>query len=219
MKKIPLEPALNSKEKLTKWLYDIHNKVNAKLRSQGIPTQDDPSFSSVRGFYEENLSYGCTQTFFPGWEFLFSIAETHPFSKESLSSGPMPNAPSRSPGMTDEELNEYNLLLPRERYAHYKVFWEAIASSLPFEEWQTLWKRLEKTHYVLNSLEQRTSLIRALWKLRCSMEQEFELQNTTKFADLCSVLSYHRSNCGTSKKSQTCRRKLRAIRRSKTLKV
>ncbi len=105
MMKEPLEPALASKEALTKWLYTIHNLVNAKLRSQGIPTQDNPTFQSVKAFYEENLSYGCTQTFFPGWEFLFSIAETHPFSKESQVSGPIPNAPSRSPGMTDEELN------------------------------------------------------------------------------------------------------------------
>lgn len=219
MMKEPLEGALISKEALTKWLYDIHNLVNAKLRSQGIPAQDNPTFSSVKTFYEENLSYGCTQTFFPGWEFLFSIAETHPYSKESQSSGPLPNAPPRSPGMTDEELNRYNLLSPRERYEHYEVFWQAIAVSLPFQEWRTLWKRLEKTHQIEKALKQRASLIRALWKLRCAMEQEFELQNTTKFGDLCSVLSYHRSNCGTSKKSQTCRRKLRAIRRAKTLKV
>jgi hypothetical protein len=219
MKKEPLEPALVSKEALTKWLYDIHNLVNAKLRSQGIPTQENPSFSSVRSFYEENLSYGCSKTYFPGWEFLFSIAETHPYSKESQSSGPLPDAPPRSPGMTDEELNQYNLLTPRERYTHYEVFWKAIAKCLPFEDWQGLWKRLEKTYALEQSLENRKTLIRSLWKLRCAMEDEFELQNTTKFGDLCSVLSFHRSNCGTSKKNKTCRRKLRAVKRAKTLKV
>lgn len=217
--KEPLEPALQSKETLTKWLYTIHNLVNAKLRSQGIPTQENPTFASVKAFYEENLSYGCTRTFFPGWEFLFSIAETHPYSKESQSAGPIPHAPSRSPGMTDEELNRYNLLSPKERYSHYELFWQSIAMSLPFEEWQTLWKRLEQKHQLELSLRQRGSLIRALWKVRCAMEQEFELENTTKFGDLCSVLSYHRSNCGSSKKTLTCRRKLRAIKRSKTLKV
>ena len=219
MKQIPLEPALKSKESLTKWLYDIHNKVNAKLRSQGIPTQDDPTFSSVKAFYEENLSYGCTRTFFPGWEFLFSIAETHPYSKESQSSGPLPNAPPRSPGMTHEELNEYNLLSPRERFSHSVLFWEAIGSSLPFQEWQTLWKQLEKTYHISTALKQKSSLIRALWKLRCAMEHEFDLQNTTKFGDLCSDLSYHKSNCGSSKRSQTCRRKMRPGKRTKTLKV
>lgn len=219
MKKESLKPALESKESLTKWFYEIHNLVNAKLRSQGIPTQEDPPFSAVRTFYEDNLSYGCTKTYFPGWEFLFSIAETHPFSKESKSSDPIPNSPSRSPGMTDDELNEYNLLTPRERYEHYEAFWKSIADCLPFAEWQTLWKRLEKKYGVLSALTQRATLIRALWKLRCAMETEFELQNTTKFGDLCSVLSYHRSGCGTSKKSMTCRRKLRAIKRAKTLKL
>jgi len=219
MVKEPLEPALHSKKALIKWLYEIHNLVNAKLRTQGIPTQADPTFSAVCSFYEENLAYGCTQTFFPGWEFLFSIAETHPLSKESKSSGPLPNAPSRSPGMTAEECNEYNLLTPRERYEHYEAFWKSIAASLPFEEWRSLWRRLEKTHQLETALIQRSSLVRSLWKVRCDMETHFELENTTKFGDLCSVLSYHRSNCGTSKKSVTCRRKLRAIRRAKTLKV
>lgn len=219
MKKESLESALESREALTKWLYEIHNLVNAKLRIQGIPTQSNPTFSAVRSFYQENLSYGCTQTFFPGWEFLFSIAETHPFSKESKASGPLPNSPSRSPGMTDEELNEYNLLTPRERFEHYQAFWTALSASLPFEEWRHLWSRLETKHHIKDALEQRSTLIRALWKLRCDMEREFELQNTTKFGDLCSVLTYHRSNCGTAKKSVTCRRKLRAINRAKTLKA
>ena len=219
MKKESLESALQSKETLSKWLYEIHNRVNSKLRSQGIPTEPDPMFSAVHTFYEQNLSYGCTQTFFPGWEFLFSIAETNPLSKESKAAGPLPNAPPRSPGMTDEELNEYNLLTPRERYDHYKLFWRSIATCLPFEEWRTLWKGLEKTHQMASALSQRSTLVRSLWKVRCDMETQFKLQNTTKFGDLCTVLSYHRSNCGTSKKSVTCRRKLRTIRRAKTLKV
>ena len=219
MKQEPLEPALESKELLTKWLYAIHNLVNAKLRSQGIPTQENPTFSSVRTFYEENLSYGCSQTYFPGWEFLFSIAETHPLSKESKVSSPLPNSPPRSPGMTHEELNEYNLLTPQERYEHYTAFWNSIGECLPFLEWKTLWSRLEKKHAMKNSLKQRGTLIRSLWKVRCEMETQFELQNTTQFGDLCRVLSYHRSNCGSSKKSVTCRRKLRAIKRAKTLKV
>ena len=219
MEKIPLEPALQSKETLSKWLYEIHNLVNEKLRSQGIPTQEDPTYSSVQSFYQKNLSYGCSKTFFPGWEFLFSIAETHPFSKESQSSGPLPNAPSRSPGMTHEELNQYNLLTPRERYFHYKQFWNTIAKSLPYPEWQRLWKKLESTYALETSLKHRATLIRALWKIRCAMETEFELQNTTKFGDLCNVLSYHKSNCGKSGKTLTCRRKLRSIKRTKTLKV
>lgn len=219
MMKEPSEKAFESRESLTKWFYEIHNLVNAKLKAQGIPTQPDPTFASVKKFYEENLSYGCTQTYFPGWEFLFSIAETHPLSKESMNASPLPDAPKRTSGMSDAELNQYNLLTPRERFVFYKKFWEAICKSLPFEEWRTLWNRLEKKYDLEKHFDTRWSLVRCLWKIRCEMENEFELQNTTKFGELCDVLSYHRSGCGKSKKGVTCRRKMRAVRRSKTLKA
>lgn len=219
MEKVPLKDSLDTKEDLTKWLYKIHNLVNAKLRTQGIPTQEDPTFASVKSFYEENLSYGCTQTYFPGWEFLFSIAQTHPLAKDNLQDLPLPNAPSRSPGMSLEELNRYNLLTPRERFLQYSLFWKALPQSLPFEEWRSLYSRLEKKHKFTTNLQQRYSLVRALWKIRCDMENEFKLQNTTKFGDLCDVLTYHKSGCGNSSKSKTCRRKSRAVRRAKTLKT
>lgn len=219
MKKEPLAPALQSKDTLAKWIYTIHNHVNAKLRSQGIPVHDDPSYAAVKKYYEETLEYGCTKTYFPGWEFLFSIAETHPLAKDSANSSPIPNSPPRSPGMTLDELNEYNLLTPRERFEQYTIFWSALCKSLPFEEWRSLWSDLEHEVGLDRAVSQRQSLVRSLWKLRCRMESEFELQNTTKFADLCSTLSFYRSGCSTSTKGVTCRRKLRTKKRAKTLKA
>lgn len=50
---------LSSREKLTKWLYDIHNLVNDKLRNQYLngesdhKVKKDPSFKNVCKFYEQ----------------------------------------------------------------------------------------------------------------------------------------------------------------------
>lgn len=220
MRELPLEPALKNAKTLSKWMFDIHNKVNNKLRNQGQPVPENPTFESVEKFYKESLASGCTKTYFPGWNFLFSIAENHPRSRQSLNSSPMPDAPqTRDSGMTEDELNEYNLLKPHERMLHYKNFWSAVGESLPYQEWRDLWNSLEKTYSLQRNTKNRWSLLKTLWKIRCSMEAKFELQNQTKFADLCQTLATHRSGCSRSTRARTCRRirsSLRSTQRRKT---
>lgn len=66
-----------------KWLYDIHNMVNAKLRTQSVsdPTivnpGPDPSFEEVKAKYDSIKSKGV-----PGRDFLFSIAMNYPDKPE-----------------------------------------------------------------------------------------------------------------------------------------
>jgi hypothetical protein len=93
MRKEPLEPALKSRATLTRWLYKIHNHVNAKLRDQGLLKDADPSFADVKKVYEDRVAAGCIRTEFEGWNFLFSIADNHPFSQSARNSSPMPDAP------------------------------------------------------------------------------------------------------------------------------
>jgi hypothetical protein len=213
----PVEPALESREELSQWLWRIHNQVNAKLRSQGQTVAPDPSFDSVRRFYEDNLGSGCTRVYFPGWEFLFSIAENHPLARQSQNTSPMPDAPPRSPGMNIHELNQYNLFRPEERVPFYRRFWQVIGQSLPFPEWRKHWLSTERKYHLQAATKSRWSLLRALWKVRCELEEGFELQGKTKFADLCSVLAEHRSGCGKARRAITCR-KLRMKSRTNTLK-
>lgn len=215
MREIPLEPALKSQKTLSKWMYDIHNKVNDKLRNQGQPVPENPSFEPIEKFYRESLASGCTKTHFPGWNFLFSIAENHPLSRQSLNTSPMPEAPERTSGMTEDELNEYNLLKPHERMIHYRNFWSVLGDCLPYSEWRDLWKNLEKTYKLQRHVKNRWSLMKTLWKIRCNMEAKFELLNQTKFADLCETLANHRSGCSKSKRAKTCR-KMRSTQRRKT---
>lgn len=56
---LPIDNHLDSRESLAYWFYQIHNKVNNKLRYQyqvGIsdkPISDNPSFFQVCQFYEQ----------------------------------------------------------------------------------------------------------------------------------------------------------------------
>jgi len=68
-----------------KWLYEIHNMVNAKLRKQAaddpsvIDPGPDPSFEEVRSRYAR-----LKPTKVPGRDFLFSIATNYPDDPEEI---------------------------------------------------------------------------------------------------------------------------------------
>jgi hypothetical protein len=71
-------PKLESKRALTKWLYDLHNKVNSKLRGQCkedpkvICPPPDPSLQTVDEVYETLLKWEPTSVL--GLDFLFCLA-------------------------------------------------------------------------------------------------------------------------------------------------
>ena len=198
-----LSPALKSQESLSRWLWNIHNEVNAKLRSQKIAVEPDPSFNSVSKFYKESLASGCTQTTFPGWDFLFSIADLHPMSKLAVKSIPMPGAPDCSTIKTDLEKNKWNCLEPEERLKYYKRFWISIGAVLPFPQWRESWAK----HANISEASSRDTTVKALYRLRCGMEADLKLLNRCQFSSLCKTLRSHRSGCAKSKRAKTCRKK------------
>jgi hypothetical protein len=79
---------VSSQDALARWLWRIHNKVNDKLRGQGLLKTKNPSFDTVREMYEEPFKA------FEGWDFLFSVAENHPYSRFTKSM-PMENCPHK----------------------------------------------------------------------------------------------------------------------------
>ncbi len=188
---------VSSKEALTKWLWRIHNKVNEKLRIQKFCKYNDPPFSKVKQMYEEKLSRGCSRVIFEGWEFLFSIVEAHPTSKLSLGSkGFEADIEINTPLLR----NIYNIMEPHERLTYYKQFWKLVPKVLPFIEWRNLWN--DK-----GSWETRAESLKNLYAIRCDLESKLELQNKTKFSNLCKELRSYKSGCNKSKRSKTCRKK------------
>jgi len=207
MEKDPLEPALESQQTLAEWLWRIHNKVNGKLRSQGLLKEKNPSFTSVEKIYKERISAGCTQTEFEGWDFLFSIAENHPKASSTKNSLPMNDIPAVEED-TPEFRNRWNTMKPEERMKFYTRFWKSLGGSLPFEPWRTAWAECYSNS---ERIQTRISWIRELWRIRCCMEQQLDLINRDEFQSLCKRLVDHRSGCGKKKRAKTCRRVTRRI--------
>lgn len=198
-----LEPALESRETLTKWLWKIHNEVNSKLRNQKLPVKPDPPFEDVEKFYKQILATGCSRTDFPGWDFLFSIADLHPYSKSARKSVPMPGAPPCDTMATHDEKNKWNCLKPEERLPLYNTFWRTLGLVLPFKEWRESWAM----HATNDSLATRDSTIKWLWNIRCNMENDLELLNRSNYSFLCKNLSINRSDCSKKLKGKTCRKR------------
>jgi hypothetical protein len=188
---------IEANDSIPRWLWRMHNKVNAKLRGQRLCRSADPSFQSVQRIYEERLESGCTRTIFEGWEFLFSVAEAHPLSRQGRSSVPIQGHPVEV--TTDLEKNKWNLLTPDERMVYYNRFWELLPAVLPFKEWSAIWRAgIPGT---------RKELLKHLWGTRCDMEAKLELLNSTSYNSLCKELKHYRSGCATSLRGKTCRKK------------
>lgn len=220
MEEDPLKPALESRISLSRWLWRIHNKVNDKLCKQGLLSEHNPSFDTVKKVYQERVDAGCIKTEFEGWEFLFSIAENHPFSPSSKNSLPMEGCPeAHSKSLCVEEKNKWNILTPEERFEFYEEFWKNIGKALPFQEWIDAWKSAEMR---LNTIDNRRSLIKELWRIRCIMEKNLELVNRDKFQSLCKRIRAHRSGCGKKPRARTCRKgssEKQKEKKNKTVKV
>jgi len=198
------ELPLSGIDHLDRWMYQIHNKVNGKLRKQGQAIPPNPPFSKVQKIYQEKFESGCTRTDFPGWEFLFSIAKCHPLSGEK--STPIQDAPPLETLKTDLEKNEWNVLEPEKRYTYWVRFWKALPDALPFQEWRTSW-----TKHGMKAERTSKEMVRSLWRLRCAFENDLELLNKTTYSSLCRDLSLHKSGCSKKLRAKTCRRLRSAV--------
>lgn len=203
------DPIPNSKGEFPRWLHRIHNKANAKIRAQGlrgVAVAPDPPFQKVRAVYEDRLAAGCTRTIFDGWEFLFSVAESHPFSRAARGASAIAGAPSpvELEAASPLERNKWNAMEPEERLPYYTRFWELLPQVLPFPEWESRWKAAAAA---AGPPECRAACLKWVWAIRSDMEEALELLNRTSFSSLCQDLREARSGCGRGARGKTCRRK------------
>ena len=79
-KELPIEGTTPSKcpflnrMYLMQWLYDIHNKVNDKLRGQGLYEKPDPKFKTCCNRYRKREAKMACR----GWDFLYAIVLNYP---------------------------------------------------------------------------------------------------------------------------------------------
>lgn len=197
----PFKPALKSAPRLIKWMYDIHNDVNDKLRKQHLNPNDDPTFDSVKRYYEiwirDSTPEERLQTF---WDFLFSVAYCHPVDT-SRTSKPMPRCPPYANTCKSDKIrNRWNTLKSSIRLRWYKHFWSSLPDILEPELRDKWVSACKITH---PNLSCRRSTVAWLWRMRCSLDDTFK----DPYTQVCRKIAVHSSDCHSSVRAKTCRKK------------
>ena len=193
------QDSINKDLDLKRWLYDIHNCVNDKLRKQGLNPSPNPKFSDVSHLYEKWLKCDWQQQLSTFWDFLFAVAYNHP-KETSLHSKPMPDCPKEVSKCKDKcEKNKWNVLGTTDRLYWFRRFWMYLPAVLPIEIAKK-WKEDEKNNKP--TLDCRRSTLAWLWRMRCALDTDFR----DPYTSVCKKIASYSSDCGKKKKAITCRK-------------
>lgn len=199
-------PIPAKQEDFERWLYNIHNDVNGKLRSQNLLKMDNPTYEEVHKLYSAWADTPCASTQMLGWDFLFSVANTTP-SKSSHSS-PMDGAPPNI--HTDKEKNKWNTMSHKERLPYVQKWWNLLGSVLPFKPWRDAWQKATTAIGTAPVKKGKKAVLAWLYKMEkfvCKTMAEDAPHNS--FDGLCKEITAFSSGCGkkTSPRVKTCRAK------------
>ena len=201
----------------SRWLYDIHNRVNGKLRGQGLITAADPSWPDVRAKYAQQHREICKGSPLLGWDFMTSIAYATP--ARDYVAVPMADAPEEWTPTTLRERNRYNLLTRQERITALKRWWKLIPAILPCEAWRQAWSRALASSGQVPLAAGREAVMRWMWRVEESVC--VGLKCPTPHPSLPAMkeeVAAFESGCGKDRTGKTCRtRKHRQRRRALSL--
>jgi len=199
-----------------KWVYDIHNRVNGKLRGQGLITAPDPSWQEVRETYKNMYKGLCTTSPLIGWDFITSIAFTTPSA--DYVPVPMQDAPESTSDWLTMDIatkNRYNLLTYKERLAKLAIWWKLIPSILPCSSWRRSWASSMKNagepplHYG------RGEMMKWIWKIEEGVCSSLLCKTPhSSFPALRNQMKRVESKCSSSKNGKTCRASRKASRKT-----
>ena len=192
----PLTLDLVKSSEFGHWLYEIHNLVNEKLRSQGLLNTPNPSWPRVRKEYE---TFKCGPMI--GWDFLASVAYTTP--TRGILSKPMESKPMESTSeYSMETRNRLNLLTRSERIAALRTWWSLIPTILPCSEWRSAWAACKPPPLSRG----RDQVCCWLWDIETSVCSALRCPTPhPSEAVLRSEMSAFESACGSSSRRKTCR--------------
>jgi hypothetical protein len=196
-----------------KWLYDIHNRVNAKLRAQGLLMTADPSWTSVRSLYAAKHKGLCKGTPFIGWDFLTSIAYTTP--SHGVKTTPMSDVPDDTDDLTFAQRNRYNLLTRSERLVVLEAWWRLFPQVLPCDLWRSAWNSALVSAGNPRLAGGREAMMRWIWRLEEAVCQGLSCPTPhASKAAMCSEVAAYESACSVKKRGKTCRAFRKARRRA-----
>lgn len=200
---------LHDQERFGYWAYEIHNRVNGKLRGQGLLTEPDPAWPDVQAHYTAIYKSLCGTTPLLGWDFLTSVAFTTPGS--NYVPVPMPDLPDElteadKKALTPRDRNRYNLMTREERLPLLKTWWELFPSILPCEGWQRAWAAAQKKAGAVPLARGRKAVVQWMWEvergvcgaLRCPTPH-------ASLGELRQTVGAFESGCGKARRGKTCR--------------
>lgn len=178
MEELPIENYVDSRSKLTKWVYLIHNKVNDKLRKQKLLHEPDPPMKEVDLKYEKMLKNKCLM---PGWDFLYCIAFNYPRVKKNISFDKM---------------------------QHYVLFFKLLGEVLPCSKYKPLYRKYLKIHPIDKYLCSGRLLTKWLYQVNCGINKEIKEKNKSYKRVCFVVESFRAKACSQKNhKGNTCRKK------------
>jgi hypothetical protein len=195
-------------ERFNRWAYDIHNRVNDKLRGQGLLTTPNPSWAEIRDQYRTLHDGLCKGTPLLGWDFMTSVAYSTPAS--DYKPIPMPDTPELDAAglaaLSFAERNRYNLLTREERLSCLKRWWGLIPSILPCAVWRTAWAGGMKKAGPPPLRRGRDVMTRWMWRIEEGVCADLRCPTPHRsFPALRHEVSAFESGCGVAKKGKTCR--------------
>lgn len=146
-KSLPVEEHLESGRSLSKWLYEIHNKVNGKLRRQGLLNEPNPTLKEVDTLYKGIVDNRCS---LPGWDFIYCVVFNYPEKEEDISM----------------DLANY-----------YLTFFKYLGFVIPCKKYRSVYKKIYRKNPIEKALENRQELIKWLYRINCNINQVFTEKN------------------------------------------
>lgn len=182
MNELPIEKYINSKINLCYWLYLIHNKVNDKLKKQGLNNNPNPEFKQIKDRYKNYLievnNNNCIGM--PGWDFLYTIIFNYPIEYKQI-----------------ESIRQYN----------YIIFFRYLGKVLPFKSVKdnfTLIIQHTNFKYILLS---RDKFKLWFYNLEKKIKQIINCK-CINYRDRCDFIERYRAGCnGKNDTKPTCRTK------------
>lgn len=188
-KQLPIEEHLASRETLTTWFYEIHNKVNNKLRRQKLLKIPNPKKAEVDKIYEKMIQDPCQ---IPGWDFLYCMIFNFPKDKFSI---------------------------PLDRISGYITFFSYLGRVIPCKPYAREFKKLIKNDPIQDNFNSNKQLVDWLYRINCKIDAKMghkkksykkvcAIYNSHK-AKACSKKSHKgKSTCRISNKKVSKRNKL-----------
>lgn len=192
------------------WMYHIHNRVNEKLREQGLLTAPDPPWEEVVERYGKEHAGLCKGSPLLGWDFMTAVAFNTP--GPDYVPIPMSDTPTVTTDIATTDVrirNRYNLLTREERLPRLRAWWALIPAILPCAAWRRSWGRAMDAVGGANALPLeagRDAMMRWLWQIEARVCSSLRCPTPHASLDeLCSTAEAFESGCGAARQGKTCR--------------